>query len=178
MSTDNPWEPEQTDDYMISAEIYCLFFPYGSRVNYMKGMKVTDINRSPTVYTQAEVGHQLASGIYANFATTKADPGELTVKNHFEFERGTKPPIHTYPRIKGPTGTVMLGVVEPDDFDNIQIFFLCGANIAEEGGIEGNFGSVMMSATKFKLSGEPKMGTLECNTKIYHNSIYFVRYFY
>ena len=166
MSTPNPWDPEQTDEYAVSIGIYCLFFPYGVQDNYMKGFKIGDVNKSANVRDQKEVGHQLASGRWKNFISLLADAGDLTVAGFFEFERGTvKPPEITRSRVKGPEGTVMLGIAA-EDADKIEIFFLCGANLSEDGDIAGTFGDLITQSVKFKLSGEPLMGTLECNTEV------------
>ncbi len=43
---------------------------------------------------------------------------------------------------------------------------MCGANLNEDGDIGGTHGDVMTQKVKFKLSGEPKMGTLECYTEV------------
>lgn len=166
MSTANPWDPEQTDEYAVSIGIYCLYFEANSQDNYMKGFKVMDVNKAPNVHDQKEVGHQLASGRWKNHVSLMSDAGDLTVKGHFEFERGKYSPAETVnSRVKGPAGTVMLGIAA-SDADKIEIFFMCGANVNEDGSIEGAFGDVMGSAVKFKLSGEPKMGTVECGTLV------------
>ncbi len=166
MSTDNPWDTELTDEYAVSIGIYCLFFPYGVQENYMKGFKVTDIAKSANVRDQKEVGHQLASGRWKNHIALMADAGTLDVSGFFEFERGTiKPPDITRSRVKGPEGTVMLAI-NSEEADKLEVFFMCGANLNEDGDIGGTHGDVMTQKVKFKLSGEPKMGTLECNTEV------------
>ncbi len=162
----NDWDSEKTDEYAVSVGIYCLYFPYGKQANYMKGFKVKDINKSANVRDQKEVGHQLASGRWKNHISLMADAGDLTVSGYFEFERGTvETPDIVRSRVQGPEGTVMLGIVAEED-GQIEIFFMCGANIAEDGDIGGTHGDMMTSNVKFKLSGEPKMGVIACNTSI------------
>ena len=160
------FNPPQTEEYAISIGLYCFYFPYGTQENYLKGFKITDINKSPNVHTQKEVGHQLAADGWAEHVTLKSDAGDLTVKGMFEFESGTgEPPRPVRSRIKGPAGTVMLGLAAEAD-GKVDIFFECGANVQEEGAIEGAFGEVMETAVKFKLSGKPKMGTTACGRQV------------
>ncbi len=161
-----PYDPEQTDEYAVSVGLYCFYFPYGASSNFLKGFKITDITKSPNVHDQKEVGHQLASERWKNHISLMSDAGDLTVKGYFEFEAGfDELPEVTQSRIKGPAGTVMLGLAT-DTEGAFNIFFQCGANIQEEGSIEGTFGEVMTTAVKFKLSGKPLMGTVACGLEL------------
>lgn len=161
------------EEYAVSSGIYCFFELLGSSAgtNALAGFKITDIDKTPNVTTVQKVRHQLSQGGWAKYVKTgEKEPGELTLNGFFEFTRGTpkgpEPSGFLSTISEGIDGVVKLAVVLPDDITKAQVFFRCDAIVTNDGGFGATLGELITTQTKFQLSGEPLLGTININEEL------------
>jgi len=125
--------------------------------NLLYGYPVGGFNTSGESVDQEEFQDQLAGGMHKTFIGGAVDPGDITFNAMFVPEMGM-------PEIEGvvnsmsmtPQFTLVLARKKSDTV--LEGFFSAGVNYAGGNDIKGDYGKVIGTSLKFKITGKPQVG--------------------
>ena len=159
--------PFQAFEALVAKGVYCLLFPLkvtgGNMINdttenLLNGIPIGNITIGDETPEQEEFQDQLAGGLYKTFAGGSIDPGDLNLTSYFA---PGKPPL----KIQGVVNSTVIipqftfiAAVQDTDPMKLQAFFAAGVNYNGGQGIQGDFGKIIKSNLKFKISGKPLRG--------------------
>ncbi|MCL2306154.1 MAG: hypothetical protein FWC43_12495 [Planctomycetaceae bacterium] len=157
---------EQAFKALVAKGIYCLLFPIkvsgktkttDTSKNLLNGVSVGNITIGDETPDQEEFQDQLLGGLYKMYAGGAIDPGDLSLATNFEPDAI---PLEISGVVNSQVVTPQFALVlavEKDD-KTLQGFFACGANYNGGQGLQGDYGKIIKSNLKFKLTGEPIRG--------------------
>jgi hypothetical protein len=158
---------KQSFEALISKGIYGLLFLMihdGDTIkadiseNLLNGYPVGGITGGGDSVDSEEFQDQLLGGDYKTFVRGAVDPGDVTFNTYFSMEKG-KPKLSGIrnSRIITPEFILILAI-QSEDEDKLQGFFAAGVNYSGGNDLKGEYGKVIGSSLKFKITGSVKVG--------------------
>jgi hypothetical protein len=144
-----------------------------STKNILNGYPVGTFNSGGESVDSEEFQDQLSGGNYKAFLGGAIDGGDITFNTYFEPSKG-KPNIPGIVKSKiiTPQFTLILAIVNTiqagtGDILTLQPFYASGVNYSGGAELKGDLGKAIGSSLKFKISGEPIMGTTDLDPIAY-----------
>jgi hypothetical protein len=133
--------------------------------NILYGWPLGTIKSSGDTADSEEFQDQLSGGTYKTFISGGIDPGDVTLNTYFSPTVG-KPAITPIVDsvVFTPQFLLLFATTMASDPTKLQVFFAAGVNYIGGGDVNGDIGKIIGSTLKFKISGEPKLGTVACGT--------------
>jgi hypothetical protein len=158
---------------LVSKGIHALLFPVhrvGSNfqadtsVNLLHGYPIGNFTKGEESTDQEEIQDQIRGGDYKIFVPGATDPGDLTFNAYF-------PPAKGKPDVEGAVNSLVITpqfvvmLARRQSATTLHGFLVAGVNYSGGVDIQGNYGNVIGTSLKFKLSGKPiygfdKVGTI------------------
>lgn len=159
---------------LVSKGIHALLFPMKEdddgnivcdiSLNLLKGYPVGGFSGSGDTADSEEFQDQLMGGAYKNFVPGAVDPGDISFNTYFTPGKA-KPNLATVKNSMVFTPQFMLALAtETNDPETLQGFFAAGVNYQSGSDLKGDYGKIIGSSLKFKITGEPKWGFAEVGT--------------
>lgn len=130
--------------------------------NLLNGYKVGGFSGSGDSVDSEELQDQLMGGENKVFFSGAVDAGDFSITTAFNPEKGRLKlvPIR-HSRVVSPQFALLLATT-CDEPTKLDVWFIAGVNYLGGREIKGDFGKIIGSSLKFKVSGKPKVGTAEC----------------
>ncbi|MDR1270633.1 MAG: hypothetical protein LBK82_14015 [Planctomycetaceae bacterium] len=158
---------KQSFEALVSKGIYALLFPMindGEGIkadisnNVLNGYPVGGITSGGDSADSEEFQDQLMGGEFKTFIGGAIDPGDVTFNTYFSVEKG-RPQISGVrnSRVITPQFILILAIQSETD-GKLQGFFAAGVNYSGGNDIKGDYGKIIGSSLKFKITGSVKAG--------------------
>jgi hypothetical protein len=158
---------KQSFEALVSKGIYAMLFPMihdGTERkadisnNLLNGYPIGGITSGGDSTDSEEFQDQLMGGEFKTFIQGATDPGDVTFNTYFNLEKG-RPPITGIrnSRVITPAFILILAI-ESETADKLQGFFVAGVNYSGGNDIKGDYGKIIGSSLKFKITGSVKVG--------------------
>lgn len=162
---------ESSFEGLVSKGVLMMLFPMlrnGSGLqadtseNLLNGYKVGGFSGSGDSVDSEELQDQLMGGEYKAFISGAIDAGDFSITTAFNPDKGRLKitPIR-HSRVVSPQFVLLLATTS-EDKDKLDVWMIAGVNYLGGREIKGDFGKVIGSSIKFKMTGKPKIGTTEC----------------
>lgn len=147
---------------LVSKGIHAMLFPVtrdglDKSKNLLYGYPVGGFNTSGETVDQEEFQDQTRGGDYKTFIPGATDPGDITFNTYFDQNKG-KPPIEGVVNSTVMTPQFVLVLARKQSATQLQGFFTAGVNYSGGNDIKGDYGKVIGSSLKFKITGKPYYG--------------------
>ncbi|MDR1383323.1 MAG: hypothetical protein LBJ67_05700 [Planctomycetaceae bacterium] len=152
---------------LVSKGVYALLFPIKitsgtpsvvTDSNLLNGYPVGTFNGSGDTADSEEFQDQLRGGLFKMFAGGAIDPGDVTLNTYFAPELGRpKLPTIVNSEVISPQFLLILAVGSTTS-GKLKGFFAAGVNYSGGNDIKGDYGKIIGSSLKFKISGLVKAG--------------------
>ena len=162
---------KETFEGLVAKNVYMMLFPMvrsGNGIvadtseNLLNGYKLGGFTGSGDTADSEELQDQLMGNEYKVFVGGILDGGDFTINSMFNPD---KPRLKIIPmrhsRIVSPQ-FVFLMATTSDDPEKLDVFLAAGVNYLGGRDIKGDFGKVIGTSFKFKVTGKSKVGTAEC----------------
>ena len=156
---------------LVAKGVLMLLFPMvrnGSAIqadtseNLLHGYKVGGFTGSGETVDSEELQDQLTGGAYKAYISGSIDAGDMNLTATFDPDKG---PLKLTPmrhsRVVTPNFVYLLATTSPDP-EKLDVFLIAGVNYLGGRDIKGDYGKVIGTSFKFKITGKPKVGTKEC----------------
>ncbi len=158
---------DEAYEALVAKGVHVLLFPLvkestgikaDTAKNLLKGWPIGSFTGSGETADSEEYQDQLIGGIYKTFISGGLDPGDINLKTYFNPDVG-KPDIAPvkHSRTITPQFVLMLATT-CDEPEQLEVWWSGGVNYLGGGGINGDYGKVIGSELKFKVSGAVKVG--------------------
>ena len=157
---------------LVSKGIYALLFPLkevngeiivDTSENLLNGYPVGGFTGSGETVDSEEFQDQLMGGVYKNFVSGAVDPGDIGFTTYFTPAKG-KPDLAKVVNSQVFTPQFLLILAVNQDDNTLQGFFSGGVNYAGGNDLKADYGKIISSSFKFKITGEPNWGFAKCGS--------------
>jgi hypothetical protein len=147
---------------LVAKGIHAILFavtPSGTDKtrNLLHGYPVGGFQTSGETADMEEFQDQIRGGNYKTYIGGAIDPGDITFNAYFAPTMG-KPEIEGVINSTVLTPQFILQLARKQSDTMLQGFFAAGVNYLGGNDIKGDYGKVIGSSLKFKISGEPLVG--------------------
>ena len=147
---------------LVSKGIHAILFKttrdgVDDTVNLLYGYPIGTFKTSGETVEMEDFQDQIRGGMYKNSIPGAIDPGDISFDALFTPEMG-KPDIEGAVNSMVLTPQFILTLARKKDENTLEGFFSAGVNYAGGNDINGDYGKVLKTSLKFKITGEPLVG--------------------
>lgn len=162
---------EESFEGLVAKNVLMMLFPMirdgnglkaDTSENLLNGYKVGGFSGSGDSVDSEELQDQLMGGEYKAFISGAIDAGDFSITTAFNPDKGRLKitPIR-HARVVSPQFALLLATT-CDDKTKLDVWMIAGVNYLGGREIKGDFGKIIGSSIKFKMTGKPRVGTSEC----------------